>query len=163
MRKMLTTIAIAIVTTCMASCERESIQIVGYVDLGLPSGTQWKEKNEVNPADSVYNLYTYDEAMAEFGEQLPTKEQFEELKSVCYWSWNGSGYKVTGPNGKSIVLPASGWYGYDERVGEVGVEGSYWSSTPTENYAWYLHFYSENVGMYNSARWCGRTVRLVHN
>ena len=78
---MLTTIAIAIVTTCMASCERESIQIVGYVDLGLPSGTQWKEKNEVNPADSVYNLYTYDEAMTEFGEQLPTKEQFEELKS----------------------------------------------------------------------------------
>ena len=44
----------------------------GYVDLGLPSGTLWKGKNEGG-------WYTYEEAISMFGNLLPTKEQFEEL------------------------------------------------------------------------------------
>ncbi|HJJ45480.1 MAG TPA: hypothetical protein O0Y17_00165 [Methanocorpusculum sp.] len=44
----------------------------GYVDLGLPSGTLWKDKNESG------GFYTYDEAMKAFGNNLPTMEQFEE-------------------------------------------------------------------------------------
>ncbi|MBQ3982262.1 MAG: hypothetical protein II633_00665, partial [Bacteroidales bacterium] len=73
----------------------------GYTDLGLPSGTIWKNFNATG-------FYTYDEAVSQFGNRLPTKQQWEELKAECQWSWNGSGYKVTGPNGNSIVLPASG-------------------------------------------------------
>ena len=74
----------------------------GYTDLGLPSGTIWKNFNATG-------FYTYDEAVSQFDDRLPTKEQWEELKAECQWSWNGSGYKVTGPNGNSIVLPASGY------------------------------------------------------
>ncbi|MCQ2318846.1 MAG: hypothetical protein MJZ90_08025 [Bacteroidales bacterium] len=75
----------------------------GYVDLGLHSGTLWKDKNEEG------GFYIYDQAMSKFGNELPTKEQFEELKSSCKWAWTGSGYKVTGPSGASIYLPAEGW------------------------------------------------------
>ena len=46
----------------------------GYVDLGLPSGTLWKEYNE------NCGLITYDQARHYYGNSLPTKEQWEELK-----------------------------------------------------------------------------------
>ncbi|MCQ2271186.1 MAG: hypothetical protein MJZ72_00120 [Bacteroidales bacterium] len=38
-----------------------------YVDLGLPSGTKWKDKNESG-------FYDYDAAVRSFGSKLPTKE-----------------------------------------------------------------------------------------
>lgn len=44
--------------------------------------------------------------------RLPTKKEVTELVNKCKWEWikqNGRpGYKVTGPNGKSIFLPAAG-------------------------------------------------------
>lgn len=40
--------------------------------------------------------------------RIPTKAEWEELKEKCKWSWTGSGYMVTGPNGRSIFLPAAG-------------------------------------------------------
>lgn len=46
----------------------------GYTDLGLPSGTIWKNFNATG-------FYTYDEAVSQFGNRLPTKEQWEELKA----------------------------------------------------------------------------------
>ena len=52
---------------------------------------------------------TYDEAMERYGNMLPTKEQFEELKTKCQWTWTGSECRVTGPNGSFIVLPAEGY------------------------------------------------------
>ena len=129
----------------------------GYIDLGLSSGTLWKDKNE-------NGFFTYDEAVSRFGSKLPSKETFEELKSECKWEWNGSGYKVTGPNGNSIVLPASGYRYCDGSVGNVGSGGYYWSSTPDDSdYAWYLSFNSG--GVYVSYYWrCqGRSVRLVQD
>ena len=66
--------------------------------------------------------------------RMPTDAEFEELcdETKCDWTWTSQGghegYKVTGPNGNSIFLPAAGWrdgtYTYDE-----GKNGYYWSST----------------------------------
>lgn len=129
-----------------------------YVDLGLPSGALWKNTNE----GGEYALYTYDEAVSMFGNQLPTKQQLAELKSKCTWSWTGDGYKVTGPNGNSIILPAAGIRYCDGGVGSVGSYGAYWSSTPDDSsYAWDLDFDSGKVGMYYGLRSLGRSVRLV--
>ena len=130
-----------------------------YVDLGLPSGTLWKYKNEED------GLYSYDQAMAKFGNNLPTKEQLEELKNSCSWMWNGSGYKVTGPSGESITLPAAGIRNRDGSTNYVGSYGYYWSSTPDgSEYAWHLCFFPSVVGyMGNFMRCYGLSVRLVQN
>ena len=127
-----------------------------YVDLGLPSGTLWKDQNE----DSGF--YTYEEAVAKFGNNLPTKEQLEELKDFCRWSWTGSGYKVEGPSGESITLPAAGYRYCGDSVYGVGSYGYCWSSTPYDSEgAWYLYFTSSEVYVGSLNRCDGRSVRLV--
>lgn len=128
----------------------------GYVDLGLPSGTLWKAENE------DCGFITYDQAVNFYGNSLPTKEQFEELKNNCLWTWMGNGYKVKGKNGESIVLPAAGYRSCDGSVYGVGWGGYYWSSTPNgSEYAWFLDLYSGGVNMFNNYRCSGRSVRLV--
>ena len=127
----------------------------GYVDLGLSSGTYWKETNESG-------FYNYDNAVSNFGNKLPTKEQFEELKNECEWTWIGSGYKVTGPSGESITLPAAGHRNYNGNVFSVGLQGYYWSSTPCDSdIAWRLYFSSHEVSMESCNRRDGYSVRLV--
>ena len=132
----------------------------GYVDLGLPSGTLWKNANE--GGDNA--LYTFDEAVSRFGNKLPTKQQLEELKNKCTWTWTGSGYKVTGPNGNSIFLPAAGNRNCNGNVYLVGTYGGCWSSTPGDSdRAWDLSFGSSGVRMSYGDRCSGQSVRLVQN
>jgi len=131
----------------------------GYTDLGLPSGTIWKNFNATG-------YYTYDEAVSQFGNRLPTKEQWEELKAECQWSWNGSGYKVTGPNGNSIVLPVTGFRDCDGNISYPQGFGYYWSSTPyesNEDEAWRLIFYHDGVFCNLPSRCAGQSVRLVQD
>ena len=89
----------------------------------------------------------YDAARFNWGGswRLPTKKELEELEENCTWTWTtqggNKGYKVTGPNGNSIFLPAAGC-----RIGSLlafeGSSGRYWSSTPDGDYhAYYLGFY----------------------
>ena len=143
------------ITDCGGSVSSSSAKDTGYTDLGLPSGTIWKNFNATG-------FYTYDEAVFLCGNRLPTKQQWKELRYVCHWSWNGSGYKVTGPNGNSIVLPASGCRYCGGSVDDVGSYGLYWSSTPQDsNYAWGLGFSSGRVSVGFNDRCVGRSVRLV--
>lgn len=141
--------------------KRQELLAQGYVDLGLPSGTLWKNANE----GGNYARYTYNEAVSRFGDKLPTKQQLEELKSKCTWTWTGSGYKVIGPNGNSIYLPAAGYRGCDGDLDWVGKDGYYWSSSPYDSdSAWCLFFFkSSTVGMYQYNRRFGFSVRLVQN
>ena len=124
--------------------ELSTIEDESYIDLGLPSGTKWKPTNETNPnSNDGYDFFSYDEAVAAFGEKLPTKIQWEELMDNCTWSWdsNKKGYTVVGPNGNNIFLPAAGScvdYTESLHIGKIGV---YWSSTPNgPDYIWYIHF-----------------------
>lgn len=129
----------------------------GYVNLGLPSGTLWKSRNERG------TYHTYREAKKRFGKGLPTKKQCEELVKCCQWRWVGNGCKVIGPNGNSITLQAWGYREYDGNVYYVGTYGSYWSSTllnPTT--PWSLRFYDTGeVEMGYGGDYAGYAVRLV--
>ena len=109
--------------------------------------------------------YTYDEAVSRFGNKLPTKQQLEELKNRCTWTWMGRGYKVTGPSGDFITLPVAGYRSYfDDEVIAASWQGNYWSSTPYDSDdACNLHFYSSEVYMNNEDRRRGHSVRLVQN
>ena len=138
-----------------------------YIDLGLRSGTLWKNANEENEYD-YYDFFTFDEAVGTFGDKLPTKEHFEELKAYCQWTWTDNGYKVVGPNGNYIVLPAAGWRDNYGNIIGVGSVGDYWSSTPSVselNDAWSLNFDScyVRLGDYGRRRNYGHSVRLVQN
>lgn len=133
-----------------------SKSVEGYVNLGLPSGTLWKAENE------DCGLITYDQAVNFYGSNLPTKEQFEELKDNCLWTWIGNGYKVKGTNGETITLPATGYRRCDGSVYVVGSYGGYWSPMPNgSEYAWTLSFGSGGVDMLSNSRCYGLSVRLV--
>ncbi len=135
-----------------------------FVDLGLPSGTLWKNVNETNPNDSTC-FFTYDEAVKSFGQQLPSKEQWEELKAYCDWAWMGGGYLVSAVNGNSIYLPALGYRYCDGHLfGERFFTG-YWTNLPcdSEN-AYAFCYYDEVLEMANCYLRCyGFPVRLVSN
>ena len=112
----------------------------------------------------------YDTARDNWGRtwRLPTKREMEELENKCTWQWTTQsgvrGYKVTGPNGNSIFLPASGYYMClsKNRVGEAGY---YWTSTPEEpvshDEAYYLGFKHNSVDVSKFCRYEGRTIRAV--
>ena len=132
----------------------------GFIDLGLPSGTLWKQYNE----DCTSPYYTYEDAYNLFGTNLPTKEQFEELQNMCSWYWTGSGYQVTGPNGNSIYLPAEGYCYCEGNMGSFGMGGYYWSSTfENSDTSWGLDFDSDSYRLFNGGCCYGRSVRLVMN
>lgn len=159
----------------------------GYVDLGLPSGTLWKSKNEER-------YYYYEQANSTFGCQLPTKKQWMELLRCCKWTWgnNGSfsGYWVKGENNCSIFLPAKnlrieGWVpddevhnyvsekeNYDEECSEnentddLAYCGSYICSDIEDYAPWIFYFDDELIeGNYDPIEYCGvwHSVRLVCN
>ena len=124
----------------------------GFVDLGLSSGTLWKDVNEDG------GFYTCEEALEKFRDNLPTKKQFEELKTACTWEWTGDGYKITGPSGESILMPAAVYHLYGGRV------GCYWSSTHRgTKLVWYLTLTSDSVFIDCYPCNDGYSVRLVHN
>jgi len=150
-------------TLCFTACENApegSMNKVDYVDLGLSSGTKWNNINEMNPND-ITGFYIYSEAKSLFEDDIPTDEQWWELVNECEWTWMGSGYKIVGPNGNFITLPAAG-YSYNGTVENVGSIGVYWSSPIGEEDAWVLYIDSINVDVVVGDGFAGHTVRLVH-
>ena len=112
-----------------------------------------------------------DAAVVNIGGQwrIATVEEWEELSDKCEWTWeivNGiGGYRVKGPNGNSIFLPAAGGFnGNVVRFAEAG--GIYWStSVYVENpvNAQYFYFRSGSRYIGNSERYYGRSIRPVRN
>lgn len=90
-----------------------------------------------------------DVAWVKWGHQwaIPTKDQADELVRECTWTWmkyNGAnGFAVTGPNGKSLFLPAAGehYTGLDSsqkdvnEVISVGEQAWYWTSELNKDYS----------------------------
>ena len=99
--------------------------------------------------------------------RIPTKEEFEELIDRCTWEWTiqnkKKGYLITGPNGNSIFLPASGFYFEDKWFSDNIPIAFYWSSTSYGEGAgaWSFYFKSDIYKMYNDYRYCGLTIRPV--
>ena len=119
-----------------------------------------------------------DAATVQWGElwRMPTKRDFKELQEMCKWEWvkiNGTnGYKVIGPNGNSIFLPAAGkWYikegKVDATLEDVEEEGYYYSSTPStsslyaEDCAAYLTFSDKYKSIRDGGFYTGRSIRPV--
>lgn len=110
----------------------------------------------------------YDVARKKWGVtwRMPTKAEMEELTNRCTWQWtkrNGvNGYKVIGPNGNHIFLPAAGTSRWSCFIDGIG---GYWSSTPYDNYdltrAYYLYFGNGSVDVFSNDRNYCLTVRPI--
>lgn len=134
-----------------------------FVDLGLPSGTLWCNQNEVNANDPA-GYYNYSQATSAFND-IPYPQHWQELFEECTRTWTGKGYKLVGPNGNSIFLPAAG---YREWTGTKYTDcGFYWAyGTVGTGYAYGVYFTQSSVETEASIfkkylkEW-GGSVRLV--
>ncbi len=112
----------------------------------------------------------YDVARKKWGVtwRMPTKAEMLELINSCTCQWttqNGvKGYKVTGPNGNHIFLPAAG-YRYGSSLIHAGGSGNVWSSSPDGSHldygACHLLFYGGYESVDSYYRYYGRTVRPI--
>ena len=82
--------------------------------------------------------------------RMPDEAEFQELMDRCTWEWqegdpvnwsinpdseNRNGYKVTGPNGNSIFLPANGSGDGGMVPLNAGTVGCYWTRTASDKHA----------------------------
>ena len=102
-----------------------------WIDMGLPSGTQWRCCNEGASSPEEYGGY-YTFGTVASAPSLDQIKEFLDYTTSVWTTQNGvNGRKFTGSNGGTIFLPAAGRpiahapYGH-----EMG--GVYWSSTPLE-------------------------------
>ncbi len=126
-----------------------------WIDLGLPSGTQWRCCNEgANTPEGYGYYYTF-----ELATSAPSRDQINEFLTNTTSAWttlNGvDGRKYTGSNGASIFLPTV------PPEDGVGTGGFYWSSTPSDvNKACYFNSYLGMVGSWlRSSKYSVRPVR----
>lgn len=162
-----------------------------FVDLGLPSGLCWAACNLGAPnamdmgshfswgetsdkyeySQSSYSCdlgvsmlsASYDAATVLWGGswRTPTSEEWQELNSYCEWSWQGAGYAVKGPSGKSIFLPAAGYSKGSTRF-KSGERGDYWTSTPFGSDKAYEFVIKEDAHQVeNDSRHYGLSIRPV--
>ena len=99
--------------------------------------------------------------------RMPTSKEFGELIKECDWTWTSidghDGYRVTGPNGNSIFLPAAGYRSASSSY-HVGSRGHYWSSAPYEcltQCAYGLNFRSGSHYTHWYDRFVEKSVRPV--
>lgn len=133
-------------------------------------GDAWGSYSKYNSTDGKTILDSEDDAATvNWGApcRMPSPSDFEELQDNCEWSWkdNYQGVKgclVTGPNGNSIFLPASGYRDYDflDKCGRYEALAYYWASSHAN-----LYFFTNDKnltkGRGNANRYSGFSIRPV--
>ncbi|MBD5360457.1 MAG: hypothetical protein HDR87_07075 [Bacteroides sp.] len=137
------------------------------------SQTSGEDKNQlfakgiINIVDNLHSKSDVAYVQWKYPWRTPTKADFAELLKYCTWSWDKQmdkdGYKITGPNGRSIFLPAAG-YTDGKKLIMNGING-YWSSTISEGRykAFSLDFTNGEKYIYDNYRYIGLSVRPVTN
>ena len=90
--------------------------------------------------------------------RIPTIIEIKELEDQCEFIYDNSKktWTVTGPNGKSILLPASGWYDYELNNSNYCY---FWASNLSESSSAYAACIGQGTPTYY--RYYGRTIRPV--
>ncbi len=146
-----------------------------YTENGQKRISKYNTNSQYGEVDNLTELELEDDAAyVNWGAdwRMPSKAQLDELVANCTWEWtqkNGiNGQLVTGPNGKTIFLPAAGY-----RLGTSSYNensnGHYWTrslNVVSETYTNPLgayKMYINNSGLQSQAgdRNTGCTIRPV--
>lgn len=99
--------------------------------------------------------------------RMPTKSELNELMGRCNWVWTSlnevNGFMVTGPNGKTIFLPAAGQR-ENTKINNHGLYCLLWSSSLGITYpssAVYLLLYQNGYNVSEYSRYWGLSIRPV--
>lgn len=80
----------------------------GFIDLGLPSRTLWREEVEIVDIELPYEKFLTNISNLSDTEYIPTENDFAELFTYCKVKHYTKGYikflLLTGPNGNKIRL-----------------------------------------------------------
>ena len=126
----------------------------GLIGWGDPTGVKRSENVNDYPKVNSISGTIYDVAKVKWGGKwrIATQSEFQELISACVWVWEERsgkyGYKVTGPSGNSIFLPATG-YRRGLSYYSSG-KGYYWTGTMRSNtspYPYVLNFDQVHKGL----------------
>ena len=159
---------------------------------GKAAGYNWESYQWCNGSSNQLAKYNYDSSygivdnMTTFSDygyaddaarqvlggswRTPTDADWTELRNNCTWIWTDqkgvNGYLVSGSNGNTIFLPASGSGSWDY-FGHYGIgsHGSYWSSSlsavePFQAYG-VRTAYTNSVERSWANRCCGLSIRPV--
>lgn len=133
---------------------------------------EYTEKNSLTMGKEIPDITgnaQYDAARVHWGGnwRIPTQTECQELVDNCTYVWvENQGYKVIGPNGNSIFLPATGTYVKDTQSnqGFYGIFGAYQCSTPESELmttiALMFDIQSFSVG-FGDRRMYGQSIRPV--
>ena len=88
-----------------------------YIELGLPSGKKWAIIDNANTTyrpdinNKNFSSNSFETELRTFRllygfepDDIPTKEDWLELRDFCTWEWQETGFMVIGPNGNFIIL-----------------------------------------------------------
>lgn len=104
----------------------------------------------------------HDVARQEWGSKwrMPTHQEAEELRVKCKWeliTYNDVlGHKVTGPSGKSIFIPLTGYK--STKLGSTAYAGYYWCGTKHYDYGPYV---LSNQNRSDNPNWIGVGNTLI--
>lgn len=145
--------------TDTAMKENESIQ---YIDLGLPSGTLWADRNA--GAEGVYKLGTLCDKASAPG-KLPTYDQCEELIKVCDFSSclvpdendiMRNFIKVEGSNKNAIFFPC---VRPDAEESEIGAYC--WCADDSDEYSYFMLLQQRLLGLLDFAEISNLTIGMT--
>ena len=165
------------------SQEDDGVRLNKYCSISKYGDNGFSDKlTTLNPSD--------DAATVNWGKdwRTPTPTEFEELEKECKWEWcsyfedtpregDTIGYRVIGPNGKSIFFPAAGLgFGPEELIDPIGggFQGYYWTNSILTEKPTLAKFFGFDSDMYfsfsvedfyyieNFYRACGLSVRPVY-
>lgn len=101
-----------------------------FIDLGLPSGRLWADRNIGANAPHEYGNYNYwEEWLKKRITNWCSRPALIELLEEATWQWTTqnevNGHLVTGPNGNSIFIPAGG-YKYQNKLYKINESTELW-------------------------------------
>ncbi len=133
---------------------------------GAPSSTAF---SDAYPTIEDIRGTEYDICTQSMGVEyrMPSKDELNELSKKCEWTYETrgdvNGFKVTGPNGNSIFIPAAGCWEYEQYTNR-NINAYIWSGTNKlgDKYAECLHCHSTGSRFISSTgKWGGLIVRAV--